>query len=302
MYRIKEFLTNPFVWSVVIFITIDIGLIIFLYYLTDEFYKEIVQNIIVGISTALVMTITIGIAERKRFEQFQKDTAKNAIKSLFTRLVHRKTFEMIQKDIFQGKFVRKSVVWKYDITNNDNNNNKKMILRRIIQYTLKNITQKIQKEKFYIYSDNTNIHCKLTHTKISIKKNGQWENLSIKKDKEYRETKLKPNEELEVSLEMVEEFNEKLDYIYAVHSPRFGMVGLTLHVTFPENYKFEIVVDALSSKLEKIPGEIQGHCTYKTNKAIYKGQVIEFICYPKDKVSQNNLNKIHTNTTSKNDK
>lgn len=80
---------------------------------------------------------------------------------------------------------------------------------------------------------------------------------------------------------MVEEFNEKLDYIYAVHSPRFGMVGLTLHVTFPENYKFEIVVDALSSKLEKIPGKIQGHCTYKTDKAIYKGQVVEFICYPK---------------------
>lgn len=290
MYKIKELLISHFVWSVVIFITMDIGLIFFLHYLTDKFYKEIVQNIIVGISTALVMTITIGIAERKRFEQFQKDTAKDAIQSVFQRLIDKDTFEMIQKDVFQGKFVRKNVTWEYNIKNE---NKKRLTLTRIISYSLKNITQEKQNEKFYIYSDSTNIHCKLTHTKISIKKNGQWTKLHIKKDennKEYSEIDIEEQKELEVRLEMVEEFNEKLDYIYAVHSPRFGMVGLTLHVIFPENYKFEIVVDTFSNKLEKIPSEIQGHCTYKTDKAIYKGQAIEFICYPKDKVSQK-LNK-----------
>lgn len=269
---------SPFVCSIIAFVVIDIGLM-FAYFdwIIDENYKEIVKNIFISISTALVMTITIGIAERKRFERFQKDTAQNAIQSVFQRLIDKDTFEMIQKDIFQGKFVRKNVTWKYDI----NIKNKRMILTRIIQYTLKNITQETQNERFYIYSDCTNIHCELTHTKISTKQNEQWIELPIQKDennKEYRDIQLEEQKELEVSLEMVEEFNEQLDYIYAVHSPRFGMVGLRLDVSFPENYKFEIVVDAFSNKLQKIPSEIQGQCTYKTDKAIYKGQVIEFIC------------------------
>lgn len=298
MKKIKDFFVNPFVWSIIAFVVINIGLIlIYFYCLIDENYKEIVKSIIIGITTALIITITIGVAERKRFEKFQKDTAKNAIKSLFTRLIHRKTFAMIQKDIFQGKFVRKNVTWKYDIKKKDENN-KKMALTRIIQYALKNITQKTQKEKFYIYSDSTNIHCELTHTKIYIKQNGQkeWKEITEKKGKEYRIVKLKPNEELGVKLEMTESFNKKLDYIYATHSPRFSMVGLKLDVSFPEDYKFEIVVDAFSNKLQEIPSGIQGHCTYETKKAIYKGQAIEFVCYPKaDKTNQSSVSQTNTN-------
>ena len=85
---------------------------------------------------------------------------------------------------------------------------------------------------------------------------------------------------------MIEKFNETLDYIYAVHSPRFGMVELKLDVSFPEDYEFEIVVDAFSNKLEEIPSKIQGQRTYQTDKAIYKGQAIEFICYPKTNQTQ----------------
>lgn len=98
----------------------------------------------------------------------QKQTAQDAIQSVFQRLIDKNTFEMIQKDIFQGKFVRKNVTWKYTIKKKDKNN-KEMTLTRTIQYTLKNITQETQNERFYIYSDSTNIHCKLTCTKISVK-------------------------------------------------------------------------------------------------------------------------------------
>ena len=256
------------------------------------FLVNVLENICVALLVSGFILRYIEKQDREIFHHeiinVQKQTAQDAIQSVFQRLIDKNTFEMIQKDIFQGKFVRKNVTWKYTIKKKDENN-KEITLTRIIQYTLKNITQETQNERFYIYSDSTNIHCKLTCTKISVKQNKQWEELSIKKDekgKEYREVKLEEQKELEVSLEMIEKFNETLDYIYAVHSPRFGMVGLKLDVSFPEDYEFEIVVDAFSNKLEEIPSKIQGQRTYQTDKAIYKGQAIEFICYPKTNQTQ----------------
>lgn len=238
---------------------------------------SILQNVFVGL---LVSGLFIRYMEKQEKDIFrreiiniQKETAQDAIKSLFTRLINKKTFEMIQKDIFQGKFVRKNVTWDYTITKNHNG---QMVLKRVISYILKNITLETQKETFNVFSDNTGIHCTFT-TNTSIGYDGKLKPI----DENNKEIEIRPKEELEVITEMTEVFNDKLDYIYATHSPRFGIVGLRLNVNFPKDYIFKIVVSkAFSNELEKIH-ESDGKHIYETKKAIYKGQAIEFVCYPK---------------------
>lgn len=106
---------------------------------------------------------------------------------------------------------------------------------------------------------------------------------------------IRPQEEIEVVTEMIEKFNNQLDYVYTAHCPRFGIIGLRLNVNFPEEYEFKIIVIAFSSGLEKIH-ESDGKHIYETKNAIYKGQAIEFVCYPKaDKANQSSVSQPNTN-------
>ena len=285
LFLILEFIKQHYLCvCLVVFI---VSLIVRLYF-EIEYLATILDSIWVALFVSGIILKYIEREEKEIFKReiikIQKDTAKDAIQSTFQRLIDKDTFEMIQKDVFQGTFVRKKVNWNYLIKKEDDN---KMVLTRSIYYVLKNITQEKQEETFRINSDNTNVHCSLIEdkTKVSIKRNKEkkWVPLKAEKDEEgktYRKVELEGQEELEVSMVMVEEFNR--NYIYAVHSPRFGMVGLTLNVTFPKDYDFDIVVDTFSNRLEKIQIEIEGQCTYKTDKAIYNGQCIEFVCYNKN--------------------
>ena len=110
------------------------------YFEIATFLVNILENVCVALLVSGFILRYIEKQDREIFHHeiinVQKQTAQDAIQSVFQRLIDKNTFEMIQKDIFQGKFVRKNVTWKYTIKKKDENN-KEITLTRIIQYTLK---------------------------------------------------------------------------------------------------------------------------------------------------------------------
>ncbi len=259
------------------------------YFEIATFLVNILENVCVALLVSGFILRYIEKQDREIFHHeiinVQKQTAQDAIQSVFQRLIDKNTFEMIQKDIFQGKFVRKNVTWDYIITKKDNG---QIVLKRVVSYKLKNITMETQTEKFSVISDNTGTHCTL-ETKTKIGYNGKLEYLQSSETT----LEIRPQEEIDVVTEMIEKFNSQLDYVYTAHCPRFGIIGL--NVNFPEEYEFKIIVIAFSSGLEKIH-ESDGKHIYETKNAIYKGQAIEFVCYPKaDKANQSSVSQQNTN-------
>jgi len=217
-----------------------------------------------------------------KLQEFQKETAKDAIKATFERVVDNDLFSIIKQDILNANFLRRNVQWDFDIYENSD---KKLELKRTLTYNLENISTKNQEETFSI-SSNNNIHSKTEiveckykyvadsdYTEINFNSNTDGSTLEANNTIE-----IKANNEIQVTIVFKEMFSQ--NYIYESHSTRFPIIGLSLSVNYPKNYEFEIIVQTFSNQLESI-SSTDGKKKFETKKAIYKGQGIEFLCSKK---------------------
>jgi len=261
---------------------------------------SILNNFLLNLSIAMIITFFIlRYLEQqekenfyKKLQEFQKNTAKDAIKSTFERIIEPEFFKIIEKDVLNAKFIRHNVKWDYDFSINSEKN--KIQLKRTIIYTLKNITTNDEVEKFKIVSEN-NIHSKIIEVKFKYKKIGENKYIDIpiplegegnsNKIETSKDITIEAQKEIQVIISWKEIFN--CDYVYATHSIRFSIIGLELNVTFPKDYYFEIVVDTFSNKLEKFYGPVEGKIKYKSEGGLYKGQGIEFVLYKKENDNEN---------------
>jgi hypothetical protein len=223
--------------------------------------------------------------EKKNFydklELFQKETAKDAIHSVFNRIINDKFFAIIQKDVLNVKLIRKNAQWQYDISIR----NDKPILKRTISYELHNISNENAQESINIKAVN-GIHSDFKIISGKIRKldtseepiifaDSTQENSNLKRIE--KELELQPDETVEVVIVFEHAFHN--DYIYESHSSKHPIVGLEITVNYPENYSFELY-SGFSTE-PRIRVNEAGKTVYVIDGAIYKGQGIEFICVKK---------------------
>ncbi len=225
-----------------------------------------------------------------KLQEFQKETAKDAIKATFERVIDNDLFSIIKQDILNANFLRRNVQWDFDIYKNDE---EKLELKRTLTYHLKNITTKDQEETFTILSSDNHIHSSLKFESCKYKETNEKEYKILNFDnKNSRNNTLEISDKIdikansEVQVVIVFTTISMSDYLYETHSTRFPIVGLSLTVNYPREYDFEIVVQSLSNELEETSVS-EGKKKYETKKAIYKGQGIEFMCYKKDDNEKN---------------
>jgi len=256
-------------------------------YLLLSLFNNLILNIAVALFISGFFLRYIEKKEKEEFykklENFQKETAKNAIKSIYERLIEPEFFAILEKDVLSENLIRHNAKWDYDFIINHNN---KIELKRTVMYTLKNISNNVETETFKVIFEN-NIHSSIELSECKYKKKNENEYRDIIMEQSNIDHKfeaqkaiiIEPGEEVQVILSIKEVF--KCDYVYETHSTRFPIVNLSLNVNFPKNWIFEIVVDNFSNPLEKIYVS-ENKIKYQTQGGIYKGQGIEFILYKEE--------------------
>lgn len=262
-----------------------------IWYLSNQtLFLNILGIVVLNIAVALFISSFflryIEKSEKESFynklQEFQKETAKDAIKATFERVIDNDLFSIIEQDILNANFLRRNVQWDFDIYENDE---KKLELKRTLTYNLKNITTKDQEETFSI-SSNNNMHSKTEIIECKYKSAGDKEYKIVAFDSTNTQSTLEASNKIEVKanseVQVVVVFKEVFsqNYIYESHSTRFPIVGLNLTVNYPKEYEFEIIVQTFSNKLE-VTSSSDGKKKFETKKAIYKGQGMEFLCYKK---------------------
>ncbi len=249
----------------------------------------VVLNIAVALFISSFFLKYIEKSEKESFynklQEFQKETAKDAIKSVFERVIDSNLFSVIEQDILNANFLRENVQWDFDIYKNSND---KLELKRTLTYHLKNITTKDQEETFTILSSNNQIHSVIEFESCKYKEihEKDYKILTFKDQETNKKNSLEVSDKIdikansEVQVVIVFKTISMHEYIYETHSSRFPIIGLNITVNYPKDYEFEIVVQSFSNKLEEISSS-EGKKKFETKKAIYKGQGIEFLCYKK---------------------
>jgi len=250
-------------------------------------------NFAITIFIALFFVRYIERQDRELFEhklqQFQKDTAEDAILSVFKRIMEEEFFEIIKEELLNAKLVRKNANWQYDIKKSENN---KMILKRTISYELHNMSLEDADEPMSpIFSDN--IHSKAIIKVCKIRKHDgteedvfpleQIETKPFSKSK--KNIKVSPLSYVEVVFVVEEEF--KREYIFETHFTNYPIINLEIVVNFPEDYIFDLN-DSFSTKCRLKINEL-GKKIYTVRGGIYKGQGVDFICFPQDYNNQQEL-------------
>lgn len=233
-----------------------------------------------SIFIAVFVLESLSKADKKAFEEkilsFQKDTAKDAISSVFDTLIPKEFLELLNKDILGAKVVRKNVTWNYFVDNEES----KLKLRRLISYELTNLSNSEQPEEIRITTGNNK------HSETKLGENNYYEINGEKKtlelevscigdgfERHIQSLKIKPNSTIKIHFEIIQIFNT--DYVYETHSTRHSIMDLTINVKVPQNYKFDIS-PSLSSELNC--NDNDDFKIFKSEGAIYKGQGIEFYC------------------------
>lgn len=247
----------------------------------------VVLNIAVALFISSFFLRYIEKSEKESFysklQEFQKETAKDAIKATFERVIDNDLFSIIEQDILNANFLRRNVQWDFDIYENEE---MKLELKRTLTFFLKNISTKDQEETFSI-SSNNNMHSKTDIIECKYKSIDDKEYKAVDFDSTNTQSTLEASNKIEVKanseVQVVVVFKEVFsqNYIYESHSTRFPIVGLNLTVNYPKEYEFEIIVQTFSNKLE-VTSSSDGKKKFETKKAIYKGQGMEFLCYRKD--------------------
>lgn len=232
--------------------------------------------------------------ERKEFHDksitFQKAIAKEAIQATFETLIDKKIYEILEKDVFSAEVLRKDAMWRYKFYHE----NGKLRLERCITYRLENISNLPHAESLPIQMLE-NEYSKTISTTLSIKKKNdkKYTNcIEIEKivggltERLFQET-IQVREYADFSLVIIQEF--VTDFVYETHFTRYPLIGLTISVEFPNDYKFDISLATLSSIPEEIP-QGTNNILYKTEGAIYRGQGIEFFLGKKNSPEENPIN------------
>ena len=245
----------------------------------DGYIYNLVGQTLIGLAISILTIFYVSEIltqqDRKNFEdklsEFQKKTAESAVLSIFDTLIDESFYSIIRRDVIGLTLIRKNVNWSYIISENET---KKLTLKRVITYDLHNLTSSKQSDIIKT-SVGSNKHSTITKHVVKIN-NIVLEMTKKGTDKEFEiyegETHIEPNDKISVSIEMEQCFNN--EYIYECHTTNHPLTDLTLHVTKPKDFTFD-VTHQLSSKLETTT-ETEELIIYKTNGAVYKGQNIEF--------------------------
>lgn len=259
---------------------------------SNDLFLKILATILLNLGIALFISSYfikfIEEDEKNNFydklKMFQKDTAKDAIHSVFNRIINDKFFAIIQKDVLNVKLIRKNAQWQYDIIINNNN---KPVLKRTVSYELHNISNETAQESINLQAI-TGLHSSMEIISGKIRySNGTEDQMMFSVSSEAksnikaidRELSLEPHETMEVVIVVEHTFHN--DYIYECHSSKHPIVGLEITVNYPTNFDFELF--STFSTEPRIRVNESGKTVYVIDGAIYKGQGVEFICSSKDK-------------------
>lgn len=217
---------------------------------------------------------------KSELKEIQKDTAKDAFLSLFNQIVDEAFFLTIKEDIINCKLIRKNAKWIYDIKKDDDG---KLQLTRIIRYDLHNLSNEIKTENIEI-SFLHNEYAKSSIESVKIKKTGDddYKDVQNLEETEKNGSKIKtgkieiqPNEVISVVRTMVQTFSTS--FIYETHFLNDPLADLELTVTVPDGYNFTLCNGPVTSNVTEEIND-KNHKIFKFNKAILKGQGIEFFC------------------------
>ncbi len=228
--------------------------------------------------------------ERKAFEEkllsFQENTAKDAIQSVFKRIVDEEFFEIIKKDLLDAKAIRKNANWQYDITKLEDGN---MLLKRTISYEFHNRSYSVATELLKLVGNN-NAHCATQIISGKIRHpSGKEESIDLRViQDETGESFTNLEKEIEIqagdSIEVVLVFQQtfKNGYIYETHNSRHPIINLEITVNHPADYRFDLF-SSFSNK-ERIRINEPDKKVYVVEGAIFTGQGVEFVC---EKINDN---------------
>ena len=230
----------------------------------------------VGIFILILISENLTRQDRKNFESriedFQKQTAKNAMLSVFDTLIDNSFYDIIRKDIIGLNLIRKNVHWDYQISKLD----KGFELKRSIKYDLYNLTSRELSDTVNSsiggnkHTTITDVNVYLDNDKITL--NEKSNDGGFKKYEAY--IKIGGGEKKTVKINITQIFNT--DYIYETHTVNHPMTDLTINIVKPTDINFEISENISSSLI--IENQTEQIIRYKTSGAIYKGQGIEFYC------------------------
>lgn len=252
-------------------------------------FLSILSNVFLSLAMALFISAFfirhIEGDEKKAFEEkllnFQEETAKDAIQSVFKRIIDEDFFSIIKKELLNAKAIRKNANWQYDISENKEG----LLLKRTVSYEFHNISQHTTTEHIKLKGNN-NEHCETTVISGKIRHpNGDEEPIELTKSPEVgdsftmleKEIKISSDESIEVVLVFQQKF--KNGYIYETHTSGHPIINLEITVNFPSNYDFSLF--SMFSNQERLRINEPDKKVYVVKGAIFKGQGIEFVCRKK---------------------
>jgi hypothetical protein len=230
----------------------------------------------VGIYVLILISENLTKQDRKNFEdrieKFQKQTAKNAMLSVFDTLIDNNFYDIIRKDVIGLNLIRRNVHWDYQISKISGG----IELKRSVKYDLFNLTSK-ELSDIVKSSIGSNKHTSITNVEVYVGTNKlelsqTAEKNSFKLYEGY--VKISPGENKTIKINITQHFNS--DYVYETHTVNHPMTDLTININKPKDMTFEISDNMSSSLL--LENETEQIIRYKTSGAIYKGQGIEFYC------------------------
>jgi len=208
----------------------------------------------------------------------QEKTSKDAIESLFKRIIDDRFFTIIKEDLLSAKIIRKHATWKYDITKDGD----KLLFRRIITYKLHNISTSPTVETLKPTMANSS-HCTGRIVKCVVEKGKKEDecNIDIENVDGYskgsKNITIDPGEDVSVVMIMDQEFTGS--YIFETHFTQHPIINLDIIVNHPSDYDF-VLQSSFSSKCRLKINE-DGVKKYNVIGGIFKGQGVEFLCEPK---------------------
>ena len=260
---------------------------------------QILSNIFLSLAVALFISAFfirhIEGDERKELEKkllsFQENTAKDAIQSVFKRIIDKEFFNIIKKDLLNAKSIRKNANWQYDIS--EINNGQELLIKRTISYEFHNISHSVATENIKLTS-NDNQHCDTEVVSGKIRhQSGEEESIELEEIENSngetfatleREIQIAAGESIEVVLVFQQIF--KHGYIYETHATRYPIINLEITVNHPANYKFNLF--SSFSNQERLRINEPDKKVYVVEGAIFRGQGVEFFCDKKTSSTQHN--------------
>jgi hypothetical protein len=261
------------------------------YYIPQVEYPiiDVLSNIMFSISVAMLISLlfirALEKSDKDKFESklldIQKNIAENAFVALFDQIVERPFFDQFKDDILKSNFIRKNIRWHYDFKICGD----KLILKRTVNYHLQNNSTTVKSEEIKT-SCFESIHCKTStmSTKYRLNTNAEFidANLATQTGSAFVKStfglvEISPQQNVEFVTIIEQLFNT--NYAYETHFFTHSSIDLELTVNIPDGYDFSIDSYALRDRTELIVNE-PSKKVFKINGAIFKGQGVEFLCYP----------------------